>query len=393
MTVEVRPLGVACNLACQYCYQNPQRDAGNETGRYDLDAMLDALENEDQPFALFGGEALLVPIADLERLWAYGLERFGHNKIQTNAVLINEQHIALFEHYKVRVGVSMDGPGPLNDARWAGTLERTRTETARSEAALLRLCEAGVPTSLIITLHQANASPARLPALLDWVRQLDGVGLRGARLHLLEVDDPAIRDKYALSPEHSVAALEAFAALDQELDMVLDVFTEMEKMMAGRDHEVSCAWRACDPYTTAAVRSIEGSGQMSNCGRTHKDGVDFVKGDKPGFERYLALYRVPQEFGGCRGCRFFLMCKGHCPGTAIDGDWRNRTEHCETWKRLYVRLEARMLEQGKHPLSLSSLRQDLERRMLDAWSHGRNPTLHGQLETMRRDLDALAGSA
>jgi hypothetical protein len=26
---ELRPLGVACNIQCQYCYQNPQRDAGN----------------------------------------------------------------------------------------------------------------------------------------------------------------------------------------------------------------------------------------------------------------------------------------------------------------------------------------------------------------------------
>ena len=27
MSIELRPLGVACNLACHYCYQNPQRDA------------------------------------------------------------------------------------------------------------------------------------------------------------------------------------------------------------------------------------------------------------------------------------------------------------------------------------------------------------------------------
>lgn len=389
MTIEVRPLGVACNLACQYCYQNPQRDAGNDSGGYDLDAMLAALAAERRPFALFGGEALLVPLADLERLFAHGLERFGHNKIQTNGALIDERHIELFERYAVRVGVSMDGPAALNDARWAGSLERTRAQTARSEAALRRLCAAGIPTSLIITLHQANASPARLPALLDWVRELDGVGLQGARLHLLEVDDPAIRDKYALSPEDNVAVLEAFEALDAEVDMVLDVFAEMNNMMRGRDHEVSCVWRACDPYTTAAVRSIEGSGQISNCGRTNKVGVDFVKGDRPGFERALALYHTPQEFGGCRGCRFFLVCKGHCPGTAIDGDWRNRTEHCETWRRLYTRLEARMLDAGERPLSVSGVREDLERRMIEAWSRGHNPTLYEQLEAMRSDLAAL----
>lgn len=29
MSVELRPLGVQCNIKCTYCYQNPLRDAGN----------------------------------------------------------------------------------------------------------------------------------------------------------------------------------------------------------------------------------------------------------------------------------------------------------------------------------------------------------------------------
>jgi sulfatase maturation enzyme AslB (radical SAM superfamily) len=61
MSVELRPLGVACNIQCQYCYQNPQRDAGNVPRSYDLDAMKAAVEREGGPITLFGGEALLVP--------------------------------------------------------------------------------------------------------------------------------------------------------------------------------------------------------------------------------------------------------------------------------------------------------------------------------------------
>ena len=62
--------------------------------------------------------------------------------------------------------------------------------------------------------------------------------------------------------------------------------------------------------------------RSSNCGRTNKDGVDYLKSDHQGYERYIALYNTPHEHGGCKGCRFFLMCKGQCPGTAIDGDWQ-----------------------------------------------------------------------
>src|SRR5205085_33695 len=77
----------------------------------------------------------------------------------------------------------------------------------------------------------------------------------------------------------------------------------------------------------------------------------FTKAGMEGFERYIALYHTRQEHGGCKGCRFFLMCKGQCPGTAIDGDWRNRTEHCDVWKTLYRHLEEQMLDRGLCPIS------------------------------------------
>jgi uncharacterized protein len=127
---------------------------------------------------------------------------------------------------------------------------------------------------------------------------------------------------------------------------------------------------------------VEGHGERSNCGRTNKEGIDFVKADRPGFERYLALYHTPQEDGGCQGCRFFLACKGQCPGTAIDGDWRNRTEYCELWKKLFRHIEERLLERGAFPISVQPNRVHLERVMLQAWTSGTNPTLHQAIQGM-----------
>jgi len=123
------------------------------------------------------------------------------------------------------------------------------------------------------------------------------------------------------------------------------------------------------------VRGVEGQGQRSNCGRTNKDGIDFGKADAPGFERYLALYQTPQQKGGCGDCRFFLMCRGQCPGTAIDGDWRNRSEHCETWMAVFARLEADLLDEGRKPLSLSPRRQAIEQALMRNWSRGEMASL------------------
>jgi uncharacterized protein len=370
--LELRPLGVRCNIQCQYCYQNPQRDAGNFTEKYDIDRMKAAITAEGGPFALFGGEPLLVPERDLEELWSWGFARSGYNAIQTNGTLITDTHVRLFKQYNVSVGISLDGPDELNDVRWQGNLEKTRKATAKSEREVRRLCQEGIPPSLIITLHRGNASAEKLPQLYAWVRELEVIGIRSVRLHLLESENELVRDKYALSTAQNIAVLLGFLELQKSLStLALDLFSDMRRMLSGDDHGSACVWNACDPYTTQAVRGVEGQGQRSNCGRTNKDGIDFGKADTPGYERYLALYQTPQEAGGCLGCRFFLMCKGQCPGTALDGDWRNRTEHCEVWKAIYARLESEMLAEGQQPLSLSPRREQIERELMGGWSEGR----------------------
>jgi len=383
VTVELRPLGVKCNIQCQYCYQNPPRDAGNVPHSYDLERMKAALIQEGGDFTLFGGEALLVPLADLEALWSWGLERNGKNAVQTNGSLITDAHVDLFTRYKVAVGISVDGPGALNDVRWAGTLERTRAATARTMAAIERLCDAGMPPSLIVTLHRGNATTERLPMLQQWFRELDQRGVGSARLHVLETESAEIRTKYALSTDENLAAFRSFAALEPQLRQLrFDVFTDMRRLLRGQDDSVTCVWGACDPYTTKAVRGVEGNGQRSNCGRTYKDGVEFAKASTEGFERYLALYQTPHGAGGCRGCRFFLMCKGECPGTAIDHDWRNRTADCAVWMGLFEHLETELLAAGETPLSMSAQRMQVETAVLSAWAAGQNRTAADVLRQM-----------
>jgi uncharacterized protein len=379
MSVELRPLGVRCNIQCQYCYQNPQRDAGNILPAYDLEEMKAAVEQAGGGFTLFGGEALMVPEKDLEALWAWGLEKYGRNGLQTNGTLINDNHIRMFKQYRVQVGISVDGPGELNDVRWAGSLARTREATARTHAAIERLCAENIPPSVIVTLHRGNATRDKLPLMHEWFRHLQSIRVSNARLHILEVENDAIRRKYVLTTEENLEAFLSFLQLEKALTTLrLDLFQDMRNLLLGTDNATTCVWNACDPYTTRAVQGVEGTGQRSNCGRTNKDGIDFTKARAEGFERYLALYHTPQEHGGCQGCRFFLMCKGQCPGTAIDGDWRNRTEDCEVWKALYGHLEAQMLDAGLSPISVRPDRGRLERFFLETWSRGQNTTIaHG----------------
>ncbi|MCO7188397.1 MULTISPECIES: radical SAM protein [unclassified Pseudoalteromonas] len=386
MDVELRPLGVKCNIACQYCYQNPQRDAGNLTKDYDLNAMKQAiLEEGADSFTLFGGEALMVPEADLASLWQWGFEQFGHNAVQTNGTLINANHIRLFKKFNVHVGISIDGPGILNDVRWAGSLKKTRALTQKTESAIYRLCQEGLAPSIIVTLHRNNATQDKLATMREWFFRLDNMGIRKVRLHLLESDNELVRQKYVLNERENLTALNFFLDLEQELSAIsLDIFSEVTKLLTGQDSKTSCVWRACDPYTTNAVRGVEGFGQSSNCGRTNKDGIDFVKSEQPGYERYIALFHTPQANGGCQGCRFFSMCKGQCPGTSINGDWRNRTEYCAVWFKIFEKLEQQLIDAGKDPLSLSSKRSEIEAFYLDAWANRQNPSIEYILYLMQQ---------
>lgn len=420
MSVEVTPLDMACNLGCEYCYQSNLRQAGNTVaGKYDMDAMLQALEAEGQRFTVFGGEPLLVPLPDLERLWAFGLERYGGNGIQTAGNLATEEHLAAFERYQVNVGISMDGPGELNDVRSAGTLEQTRAATERSHQLLLRLCREGKRPSLIVTLHRGNATPERLPRLVEWLRDLDRAGLRWCTVHLLEVESPEVAEQWRLPTEHEVAALRRLAQLEHELQLRFDLFTNMRNLLLGLDrladrdgeewvctacehrwplavredgrmdwpsncpecnHRApSCVWGACDPWTTTAVRGVSSQGQRSNCQRTNKAGINMLKAESYGFERQGALHRTPQADGGCQGCRFFAMCKGQCPGTAINGDWRNRSEHCEVYLELFAQLEADLVAAGEEPVSLRGDLADIEATMLAAWAGGHNVTIYAAM--------------
>jgi len=359
------------------------RDAGNVGNKtpYDMEKMFAALEKAGGDFLVFGGEPLLVPLEDLRKIFAFGFARYKKNGIQTNGVLITPAHLETFKEYNVHVGFSMDGPDELNDSRWAGTLERTREATEKSHANLRACVERGLSTSLIITLYKGNASPAILPRLKDWLREIDALGISSVRIHLLEVDHPLVRAKMQLSTEDTIAAVRELVALETSFSKVrLDILTDVRKLLRAQDDDVTCIWNPCDPYTTEAVQGIDGQGNRTNCGRTNKDGIPRLKADVSSFVRQVGLYHTPQEYGGCQGCRFFLMCKGQCPGTAIDGDWRNRSEQCPIWFALFEELERQLITAGEVPLSIAPDRLVLEPAMVQLWDQGGRTSLRAARE-------------
>lgn len=348
------------------------RDAGNFGGPYDVDAMIKTLDEEGQEFSVFGGEPLLMKPQDLEKLFSFGFKKHGKSGIQTNGTLITDDHINMFVRYNVHVGLSVDGPAELNRLRSSHSGDETETDkfTNATLDNLERMIKNGVSVGMIINIHRGNGLPKDRKQFKEWLMWLDELPVHSARLHVLEnhhYPEAALTEDENIEVFLDLAKFETRALKNLRFDM----FGEMLSMLSGEDQNVTCVWRDCDPYTTEAVRGVGGQGQRSNCGRANKDGVDWIKASDSSHIRQIALYHTSQAAGGCADCRFFLFCRGYCPGTAIASDWRNRTEHCRLITALYEHYENTLLDSRRQPLSLRPERHKLEMELLTRLSAGR----------------------
>jgi len=280
-------------------------------------------------FAVFGGEPLLTPMEHLEEVFSYGLQKCGKNGIQTNGSLITDAHVEMFYKYKVHVGISIDGPGELNSVRCTNDL------TEKTESAIRKLCDRGIPPSLIMTIHRGNND---IPALTRWLDDLSHIGLRFVNFHETEIE--CGQEGIALPEEENIRNFLLLYHWWKTSKYWANPFVDIRSLLTEMDPRANCVWHNCDPQSTEAVQGINPDGSMSNCGRAYKDGVNWLKADTPGYERYIALYHTAQEHGGCSGCKYFAFCKGQCPGTAIDGDWRNRSVDCRLWYSLFEAIAA-----------------------------------------------------
>ena len=56
-----------------------------------------------------GGEPLILPKQELEKILKFAFDKTGQSSIQTNGTLIDDDHILMFKRYKTGVGISIDG--------------------------------------------------------------------------------------------------------------------------------------------------------------------------------------------------------------------------------------------------------------------------------------------
>ena len=299
---------LACNFACEYCYEHPIRE---EAPEIDFPAVEETirrlwkeqyerrigkkkkLDDKDLPLVtLHGGEPTILPRADFERFLKLAFELSKRSSIQTNGLLIDDDMIELFKKYNTGVGISIDGPWPLNELRGIGTKAQRKKQTRKILKTLDRLRTTELPKefwtkdkdgkeiprylkpSVIAVIHKKNGLPDRREVLKQWVLGLHEKKI-GGRLNICCTGNEEID----LTPQEAVDFY--VDMFDFMMENGIDSFSPFRDIIAALKGESSyvCVFKECDPYSTPSCTTVLKDGSVGVCLRLYGDGKIYLRND------------------------------------------------------------------------------------------------------------------
>lgn len=333
-------LTTRCPLACPYCSQGsamPEMDMPPEV----LEKALRLAAPGDAPLTvqLTGGEPALVPgPAEAAIRAAERVPRPLSFALQTSGVGLDRAMLAFWKARRVQVGVSLDGPPPVQEA--------IRGQAAATLRGLALLEEMELPFRVTTVVSAASvATLDRLAFFLAHFRMARGIGLdilvRRGRASRADAAPDARRvppDAEALS--RGVAAL--LAALDMVNRNRRDPLRLRELDLARRClSRPPCPENPPRPFCLAATGeslAVAPDGRLFPCAQVLGD-ARFSAGttDAP---QAVPLFPAPALDADraarpdCGDCPFAGRCPGDCPGRLTSNPPEERGLACALYRTL-----------------------------------------------------------
>ncbi|MCA1242369.1 radical SAM protein [Stappia stellulata] len=347
----------ACNLRCKYCYyiNDDTRDYGSSMTVETVTALyeryrdyLSALGRQGA-IVWHGGEPLMLGRrrfgAFMELQSETGLAPFIHNKLQTNALLIDDAWIDFLRRHDIGIGVSIDTDRSAHDAnRVTPTGEGTYDQTVE---ALGRLRRAGVSTGVLSVAD--GVSDGRLA-----ISSLRALGVSSADILLPMTNNARQRNpETAIDleglPEFLVDAFRAWVKGDDP-SMRVRLFSSMILQAFGR-RTTFLGTGGADMSSLAVIETdgtlcmdteysqLErfGIAEGYNTGLNVNDtDFSFARAEKL-IKRFVAKVggdRLPTD---CQNCEVARLCGGGHPGSRYDDadhSHDHRSAHCKALYRL-----------------------------------------------------------
>lgn len=343
----------ACNLACDYCYYSTCKGRPGKINKIDL-TMLEKFIKEYMeikkggvPFVWQGGEPMLAGLAFFQEVIRLQKKHAPRrtvisNSIQTNGTMINEKWASFFKEYNFLVGVSIDGPKYINDAR------RVTSTGKGSYDAIMKginhLKKAQVDFNILTVLHENNINHP--DELMQFYQDNQFTHVQFIPCMDFKAQDINQPPQYHITPkEYGDFLCRVFDIWYNDGNPTISVrfFDNMLANYLNQSAELCSHLEVC-PKTII----FEQNGDAYPCdfhihddyklGNIDTDSlIDML--NHPNMEKFSSLKPAIAE--KCKSCEFLSLCNGGCP--------RNRpannedTEYfCESFQQIYRHAHTRM---------------------------------------------------
>ena len=315
-----------CNLACDYCYYSTCRGRPLPKHQHiDQAPLIKAvreylsLSRGSAQFVWHGGEPLLAGADFFKDVVALQARHAPpntviRNALQTNGTLLNEDWARFFRQYHFLIGVSLDGPGEVHDARRVTATGRGTYDLVMRN--ILHLRQHAVEFNILTVLHQGNVGkPRELMAFyscmdFNYVQFIPGMDFRA--------NSPETPARYLITAEEYGGFLcETFDIWynDGTPRMSVRFFDSMLSVYVGRTAGVCTHCPTCSQNPI-----VERDGDVFPCdfymgkqyrlGNTVENSLQDIL-DSPAYRDFLRRKEELPE--PCRRCPHRGLCHGGCP--------------------------------------------------------------------------------
>lgn len=350
LSVMWKTVSEDCNLACDYCYYS--RLAGKIPGpirriesatlaKFIREYM--SMTNGVSSFTWQGGEPMLAgldffrEVVSLQAQFAPS-NTIISNSIQTNATLITEEWAQFFREYNFLVGVSIDGPKELHDARRTSASGHGSFDRVMKGVQWLR--RYGVEFNILTVVHEGNVS--KVEDIMNFFRR---EGFRFVQFipcmdfHAQEPNKPT---KYLISAERYGQFLcDVFDVWYNEghPDMSVRFFDNLLGSYLDLDAELCIHQKLC-PTTLVLEQNGDAYpcdfyiGEDYKLGNVKDDCLSDIIGN---YVHQRFLEKKPSLPLKCKSCEFLHLCHGGCPRnrTTSGENELNVDYFCESYLQIY----------------------------------------------------------
>jgi anaerobic sulfatase maturase len=339
--VMLKPVGAACNLACDYCYyleksnlykQQSHRIMTDELLERFIKEYIEAQTMNEVLFTWHGGEPTLRPLSFYQKAVAlqqkYARGRRIDNALQTNGTLLTDEWCRFLKANNWLVGISIDGPAEFHDRYRRDNRGKPSFEKVMNGIRLLQ--KHGVEWNAMAVVNRYNADHPK--AFYDFFKRINCQFIQFAPIveRIMPHDDG--RHLAALGEAAGEMVSDTSVTPEQWGTFLCGIFDEWKKADIGKVFvqifdSMLANWVGVMPGTCIFSKEcghagvMEYNGDVYSCDHfvfpQYKLGniyqhtlLEMLYGEKQRYFSQLKYNRLPRQ---CKECRWAFACHGECP--------------------------------------------------------------------------------